>query len=73
MQTSNFDPKLWLASLTELGGGYALMAGRKLFLAVDKCESEALSSIMSQIIGQPDRQEELKRSIEQRQQPEVKS
>lgn len=64
---AGFDVGLWLGALTEIGGGYALMADRKLAFLVNDCEGEALSSVMAQIVGQPDRQEALKHSIEQRQ------
>ncbi len=62
-----FDPALWLRALTSIGGGYALMSGRKLAFVVDDCDGEALTSVMAQIIGQPERQEAIKAAIEQRQ------
>ena len=62
-----FDPMLWLAALTEIGGGYALMSGRKLFLTVDQCDGDDLTGVMSQIVGHADRQEAIKRAIEHRQ------
>jgi hypothetical protein len=68
-----FNPQHWLRALSDLGGGYALTADRRLVLLVDRCPADHLAPVMAQIIGRPDRQEELKLSIEQRQQPEVKS
>lgn len=67
MATISFEPKVWLASLAEIGGGYALMSGRKLFLTVDRCDAEDLTAVMSQIVGHADRQEAIKRAIEDRQ------
>lgn len=61
-----FDPRLWLGALTAIGGGYALMADRRLTFLVDDCEGDALTPIMAQIVGQPDRQEALKHTIELR-------
>ena len=62
-----FDPVLWLQALTSIGGGYALMADRRLALVVDGCDDDELSFVMSQVIGQPDRQNAIKAAIEQRQ------
>jgi hypothetical protein len=62
-----FDPLLWLRALTAIGGGYALMADRRLALLVDGCDDDELAGIMSQVIGQPERQEAIKWAIEQRQ------
>lgn len=62
-----FDPRLWLAALTSIGGGYALMADRRLTLMVDGCDDDELAFVMSQVIGQPERQEAIKAAIEQRQ------
>lgn len=62
-----FDPRLWLSALTAIGGGYALISGRKLAFVVDDCDGEALTSVMAQIIGQPERQEAIKAVIERRQ------
>lgn len=66
-QASDFNPGLWLSALTSIGGGYALMSGRKLAFVVDECDGEALTSVMAQIIGQPERQEAIKAAIERRQ------
>lgn len=66
-----FDPVAWLRTLTIIGGGYALVSGRKLAFLVDDCDGEALTSVMSQIVGQPDRQEALKAAIERRQMGEA--
>ena len=65
--TSDFDPRLWLSTLTAIGGGYALMADRRLTLMVDGCDDDDLAFVMSQVIGQPERQEAIKAAIEQRQ------
>ena len=32
---TRFEPQLWLSALTTIGGGYALMSGRKLAFLVD--------------------------------------
>lgn len=64
---ASFEPKLWLSALTTIGGGYALMSDRKLAFLVDACETDALAGIMGQIIGQPDRQDAIKATIERRQ------
>ena len=66
-----FDPKLWLAALTEIGGGYALMAERRLAFIVEHCDGEALTPVMAQIVGDTDRQEAIKMAIELRQVGEV--
>lgn len=62
-----FEPALWLRSLAEIGGGYALMADRRLCFLVDDCEGDDLTRLMAQIVGMPERQEALKSSIERRQ------
>ncbi|MEG8040589.1 hypothetical protein QP166_15035 [Sphingomonas sp. LR60] len=62
-----FDPAAWLAAMAQIGGGYALMSGRRLALMVDECHPEDLTSVMSPLIGRPDRQEAIKLAIEQRQ------
>lgn len=64
---SAFDATLWLAALTEIGGGYALLSGRRLYLSVGRCSGEPLTAIMQQIVGRPDRQEAIKQAIESRQ------
>lgn len=64
---SPFDATLWLAALTEIGGGYALLSGRRLYLSVSRCSGEPLTAIMQQIVGRPDRQEAIKQAIERRQ------
>lgn len=66
-----FDPVTWLQALTTIGGGYALVSGRKLAFLVDDCDGEALTSVMAQIVGQPDRQEAIKIAIERRQMGEA--
>lgn len=62
-----FDPSLWLAALSAIGGGYALMADRRLAFLVQGCDGDELTRVMSQIVGDTDRQEALKLAIEQRQ------
>lgn len=62
-----FDPIAWLAAMTQIGGGYALMSGRRLALMVDECHPEDLTTVMAPLIGRPDRQEAIKLAIEQRQ------
>lgn len=64
---SLFNATLWLAALTEIGGGYALLSGRRLYLSVGRCSGEPLTAIMQQIVGRPDRQEAIKQAIESRQ------
>jgi hypothetical protein len=63
----NFDPRLWLLALTSIGGGYALMADRRLAFLIDDCDGEALTGVMAQVVGQPERQEAIKCAIEGRQ------
>jgi len=71
MTSTTFEPNNWLRALTEIGGGYALTSSRKLIFAVDRCDGEELSRIMSQIVGAPERQEAIKCTIEQRQNGEM--
>lgn len=66
-----FDPAIWLRALTEIGGGYALVADRRLAFLVDDCDGEALTSVMAQVVGQADRQEAIKLAIEGRQNGEI--
>jgi hypothetical protein len=69
-QTENpraFDPSLWLSALTAIGGGYALMADRRLTFVVQDCDADDLTRVMSQIVGHKERQEALKLAIEKRQ------
>ncbi|WP_010161402.1 hypothetical protein [Sphingomonas sp. PAMC 26617] len=62
-----FDPSAWLSALVAIGGGYALASGRKLWLGVQDCPADELTSVMAQIIGKPDRIEALRGTIERRQ------
>jgi hypothetical protein len=71
MSDRHFDPRKWLQALTAIGGGYALTSGRKLAFVVNDCDGELLTSIMSQIVGQPERQDAIKVTIERRQNGEV--
>ena len=63
MDTS-FTPAGWLDSFSSIGGGYALIAGRKLSLITQHCDAHALEGVMAQITGQPDRLEAVKHAIE---------
>lgn len=65
--TRDFDPAVWLGAFTAIGGGYALMSGRKLAFLVDECEAGDLTGVMSQLVGHPERQEAIKSAIERRQ------
>ncbi|MDR6787663.1 hypothetical protein J2Y58_001004 [Sphingomonas sp. BE138] len=62
-----FDPAAWLAAMTQIGGGYALMSGRRLALMVDDCHPEDLTTVITPLIGRPDRQEAIKAAIERKQ------
>nr|WP_269141496.1 hypothetical protein [Sphingomonas sp. IC-56] len=68
-----FDAAAWLHTLTELGGGYALASGRKLWLVVDQVPADDLTSLMSVLVGHPDRQEAVRATIQHRQAGEVLS
>ncbi|HEX8445830.1 MAG TPA: hypothetical protein VF649_04375 [Sphingomonas sp.] len=70
-EPASFNPVAWLSDLAQIGGGYALMSGRKLAFLVDDCDGEVLTSVMSQIIGRPERQEAIKTAIERRQMGEA--
>lgn len=61
-----FDPAAWLSTLVQIGGGYALASGRKLWLVVDGCDRDELTPVMAQIVGQPERVEALRATIERR-------
>jgi hypothetical protein len=61
-----FDPAAWLSALVAIGGGYALAAGRKLYLVVDDCDTYDLAPIVGQIIAQPARVEAVRTAIERR-------
>jgi hypothetical protein len=65
--TPKFDAAGWLSALVSIGGGYALASGRKLWLVVQDCPADALTSIMAEIVGKPDRVEAIRWTIEQRQ------
>ncbi len=66
-----FDPWFWLCALTNAGGGYALASRRKLWLVVDQVPADALVPLMGVLIGQPDRQEAVRATIERRQSGEA--
>ena len=62
-----FDPTAWLSALVQIGGGYALASGRKLWLVVEDCDYDDLVSVMRPLIGNPDRAEAIRDAIERRQ------
>lgn len=64
---TSFSPTAWLANLVQIGGGYALASGRKLWLVVEHCPADELTTVMSQIVGHPDRVEAVRVTIERRQ------
>lgn len=66
-----FSPARWLHSLVQIGGGYALASGRKLWLIVEDCPADDLTYVMAELVGHPDRQEAVRTMIEQRQNGEV--
>jgi len=66
-----FDAAAWLSALVAIGGGYALASGRKLWLVVQDCPADALTPIMAQIVGRPERVEAVRWTIEQRQNGEA--
>ena len=68
---NTFDPAAWLSALVAIGGGYALAAGRKLYLVVDDCDTYDLAPIVGQIIARPERVEAVRTAIERRQCGEV--
>lgn len=68
-----FDAAAWLNTLTDLGGGYALASGRKLWLVVDQVPADDLTPLMALLVGYPDRQEEVRSTIERRQAGEALS
>ena len=51
---ARFDAPAWLRRLTEIGGGYALGAGR-LWLIVHDCDAVALEGVMRPLMGHPER------------------
>jgi hypothetical protein len=67
-----FDPAAWLGALVEIGGGYALASGRKLWLVVQDCPADELTPVMAQIVGHPERVEAVRSAIERRQNGEVR-
>lgn len=69
--TPTFDPTVWLAGFTTLGGVYALGADRRLALiAAGPCRPD-LTAMVAQIEGRPDHHEALCTAIELRQAKEV--
>jgi len=66
-QALPFDPAAWLGALVEIGGGYALASGRKLWLVVNDCPANELTPVMAQLVGYPERVEAVRVTIERRQ------
>jgi hypothetical protein len=67
----HFDPAAWLGAFVEIGGGYALAAGGKLWLVVQDCPAGELATVMSQVVGRSDRIAAIRFIIERRQNGEV--
>jgi hypothetical protein len=67
----SFDATAWLSDLVAIGGGYALASGRKLWLVVDKCPADELTTVMSRVVGHPDRVDAIRATIERRQNGEI--
>jgi hypothetical protein len=65
--TTSFDPRAWLSAFVGIGGGYALASGRKLWLVVQDCPADDLTTVMAQIVGKPDRAEAIRCYIEAQQ------
>ena len=68
-----FEPTAWLSARVSIGGGYALASGRKLWLVVQDCPADELTTVMSQVVGHPDRAEAVRCVIERRQNGEAMS
>jgi hypothetical protein len=66
-----FNASAWLHNLVQIGGGYALASGRKLWLVVEHCPADELTPLMAQIVGHPDRAEAVRVTIERRQNGEA--
>ncbi len=64
--TPTFNPTAWLAALVQIGGGYALASGRKLWLVVEDCDHDDLAAVMRPLIGNPDRADAVRDAIERR-------
>jgi len=62
-----FDATQWLRDLTEIGGGYALLASGEVCFIVENCSGDDVTKVMSQIAPHRDRQEQVKLAIRQRQ------
>ncbi len=65
--TPTFDPTAWLSALVQIGGGYALASGRRLWLVVDDCDRDDLAAVMRPLIDNPDRADAIRDAIERRQ------
>jgi len=65
--TPTFNPIAWLSALVAIGGGYALASNSKLWLVVQDCPADELTTVMSQIVGNPERLEAVRSTIERQQ------
>jgi hypothetical protein len=68
---STFSPARWLHSLVQIGGGYALASDNRIWFVVAECPADELTTVMSQVVGHPDRQEAVRLTIERRQNGEM--
>jgi hypothetical protein len=60
-----FDADLWLRAFTQIGGGYAVDADRRLCLLTGGCDVDDLTPVMTQLVGRSDRQQAVRDAIEQ--------
>lgn len=67
LEATPFNAKLWLDRFANIGGGYALVADRRLTFLVGDCDGGKLTEAMQQIVGRPERQDAVKAAIERRQ------
>lgn len=65
-----FDPGAWLASFTAIGGGYALISGRKIAFIVDPTNDKAVS-VVAEVTGGSARLDAVRAMIERRQNGET--
>ena len=65
-----FDPAAWLASFTAIGGGYALIAGRRVAFIIDPANTEA-ANVVSEATGFAGRLDAVREMIERRQNREA--
>ncbi len=69
--STTFNAARWLHSLVQIGGGYALASDNRIWFVVAECPADALTSVMAQIVGHPDRQDAVRLTIERRQNGEL--